>query len=312
MAPMATSTFTQPGGRARVAWENAVPADTSTMAPIAVVQAISSREAQAAIATSTAPRHASRNRIESSGRPGRLARRTASIRLTAERPGPRPTTAPAGPGTARARRRPAPRRSATGSEDGTRPFPGAEKDRSASLEHVDHGPQGPLRHAFGRVGVRRQFDGDRHRLGRRPLQLADHQRARMCRRAPVHQATAVTGRVRAGAPGQAPIGSGLLEDVARPLVGVLTGRLRPAAARRDVECRREWEQHPPRPPLQRERRGRSDVERHRVVDAAPDRHERDDRIDRAPASRPIRRIPRGRAVRRDERAPVCGRGHEPR
>ena len=85
MAPTATMTFTHPGGRARVACEKAVPADTSTMAPAAVVQAISWREAQAAIATSTAPRQASRNRMEFSGSPGWLARRTAATMLTARR-----------------------------------------------------------------------------------------------------------------------------------------------------------------------------------------------------------------------------------
>ena len=88
MAPMATMAFTHPGGRARVACENTVPADTSTMAPRAVVQPISWREAQAAIATSTAPRQASRSRMEFSGSPGWLARRTAATRLTArQRPG---------------------------------------------------------------------------------------------------------------------------------------------------------------------------------------------------------------------------------
>src|ERR1700722_1975406 len=83
MAPTATRTFTHPGGRARVAWENTMPADTSTMAPIAVVQAISSRDAQAAMATSAAPRQATRSRMELSGGPGWLARRTASTTLTA-------------------------------------------------------------------------------------------------------------------------------------------------------------------------------------------------------------------------------------
>ena len=89
MAPTATMTFTHPGGRARVACEKAVPAATSTMAPTAVVQPISWSEAQAAIATSTAPRQASRNRMEFSGSPGWLARRTAATMLTARRrPGP--------------------------------------------------------------------------------------------------------------------------------------------------------------------------------------------------------------------------------
>src|ERR1700729_4093570 len=55
MAPTATTTFTHAGGRVRVACEKTVPADTSTMAPTAVVQAISWRDAQAAIATSTEP-----------------------------------------------------------------------------------------------------------------------------------------------------------------------------------------------------------------------------------------------------------------
>ena len=70
VAPTATRTLTQPGGRARVACEKAVPPAMSTMAPDAVVQAISPSEAQAAIATTTAARHANRNRMESSGCPG--------------------------------------------------------------------------------------------------------------------------------------------------------------------------------------------------------------------------------------------------
>ena len=94
MAPTATVTFTHPGGRARVACEKTVPADTSTMAPTAVVQAISCREAQAAIATSTAPRQASRKRTEFSGTPGWLARRTDSRTFTAAR---RPCRGPSHP-----------------------------------------------------------------------------------------------------------------------------------------------------------------------------------------------------------------------
>jgi hypothetical protein len=43
------------------------------MAPIAVAQAISSREAQAAIASSAAPRQATRSRMELSGGPGWFA-----------------------------------------------------------------------------------------------------------------------------------------------------------------------------------------------------------------------------------------------
>src|SRR6185437_2955998 len=55
MAPAATKCFTHHGGRTRVACEKAIPPVTSTMAPIAVVQAISPREAQAAMAMAAAP-----------------------------------------------------------------------------------------------------------------------------------------------------------------------------------------------------------------------------------------------------------------
>ena len=95
MAPTATSTLIHAGGRARVACEKTVPADTSTMAPMAVVQAISCREAQAAIATSTAPRQASRKRTEFSALPvgwpgeplrGRSPTRAAACRWPLHRP----------------------------------------------------------------------------------------------------------------------------------------------------------------------------------------------------------------------------------
>ena len=59
-----------------------MPAEVSTMAAMAVVHATSLSVAQAVIATSTVAREATRSRMESSGGPGRLARRMASTTLT--------------------------------------------------------------------------------------------------------------------------------------------------------------------------------------------------------------------------------------
>ena len=278
MAPTATMTFTHPGGRARVACEKAVPAATSTMAPAAVVQAISWREAQAAIATSTAPRQASRNRMEFSGSPGWLARRTAATMLTA-------------PATARARRRPALRRSATAPRTGPAASLVPRRTGVPSCEEAHDRSQGPFRHPLGRLGVGGQFHRDRHRLGRRLLQLAHHHVAGMGRRAPMHHPPGIARHVRAGAAGQAHVGTGPIEDVARPLVRAPGHGLGPAAAGRHVERRGQGEPHALRPPLQRERCGRGDVEDDRVVDTAPHRQQRDDTVGPAPpAGRPDERL----------------------
>ncbi len=77
----------------------------------AVTSEISPIDAAAAIATMTAPRQATRSATECSGRPGRLALRIVSRVLISIRS--RRGCAMRASGTARARRRPAPRRSAT-------------------------------------------------------------------------------------------------------------------------------------------------------------------------------------------------------
>ena len=210
----ATRTFTHHGGRARVACEKAVPAATSTMAPSAVVQAISPSEAQAAIATTTVARQASRSRTESSGSPGWLARRTTSMTLTVgrRRPGPPPATA-------RARRRPALRRSVTGSTTGpdSSLVPSSTGAPPCSRSH-DRAERA-FRHPLGRVGVGGQLHRDRDRLGRGLLDLSHHEATGMGRRAPVDEAAGVAGDVGTGAPGQPGLDARLLDTVARPVVG---------------------------------------------------------------------------------------------
>ncbi len=80
-----------------------MPAVTSTEATTAVVRDTSSSAAQAAIATSTVPRQATRSRIECSGGPGLFARRMASSTLMASAP-PRPRASRAPPAPAGDRR----------------------------------------------------------------------------------------------------------------------------------------------------------------------------------------------------------------
>ena len=254
-----------------MAWEKAIPAVTSAMAPIAVAQAISSREAQAAMATTAAPRQASRSRTESSGIPGWLALRTTSTRLTAR-------------ATARARRRPALRRSATAattgpagsrvpSRTGAPPSnsPTTVPSASSATRSAASGSAGSSTVIVTALAAGRSSS----RTITFPAWAVDRQWTRR-RLSP--------GHVRAGAPGQAHVGPGAIEDVARSVVGVEARGLGPAAARGDVQWRRQAERHPARPPLQRERRGRRDIERHRMVDAPPDGDE-GDHVDRgAPAS----------------------------
>jgi hypothetical protein len=90
IAPAAMTTFMKPGGRDRVTKEKTIPTETRISAPSAVVCDTSPMAAQASMATPTVPRQATRSGIESSGGPGRLARRMASSALTSiggRRPG---------------------------------------------------------------------------------------------------------------------------------------------------------------------------------------------------------------------------------
>ena len=222
MAPTATSTFTHQGGRARVACEKTVPAATSTMAPTAVVQAISPRDAQAAIATSTAPRQATRSRTESSGTP---AGWPAGRRRGRSRAG-----AAAGHAPAHGAGQPAPGAPPVGHgpDDGTRGLPGPEQDRAPALRAGrTTEPSAPSATRSAASGSAGSSHRDGHGLGRRPLHLAHHEAAGVGGRAPVDQAPGVTGHVRTGAAGQPRVGTGPVEQVARPLLGPQGGRLRP-------------------------------------------------------------------------------------
>ena len=137
MAPTATMTFTHPGGRARVACEKAVPAETSTMAPTAVVQAISCERGAGG------DRHQHRAQAGEPQPDGVLGQ--PRLVGPADRRNEASWASATAPATARARRRPALRRSATAPEDGPRGLPGAEEDRDAALEEAARPNPGRLR-----------------------------------------------------------------------------------------------------------------------------------------------------------------------
>ena len=281
MAPTATMTFTHPGGRARVAYEKTVPAATSTMAPTAVVQAISWREAQAAIATSTAPRQASRNRMEFSGSPGWLARRTAATTLMA-------------PATARARRRPALRRSATAPRTGPAASLVPRRTGHPALEEAHDGARAPSATRSAASGSAGSSDRDRHRLGRRLLQLPHHQVARVGRRAPMHEAPGVAGHVRAGARGRPMSDRGRSRTSPVPSSGRRgTGWARPQRGDTwSAEGRGSRTRFVHHCNANGAAEATSRVDR--VVDTAPHRQQRDDAVGPAPpAGRPDERLGTG-------------------
>ena len=95
----------------------------------------------------------------------------------------------------------------------------------------------------------------------------------MGRRTPVHKAAGVTGDVGAGAPGQPGLDAGLLDTVARPVLGSAGGRLGLATTRSHVQRGRERQLHTPGPPLQGERRRRRDVECDGRIHATARRHQ---------------------------------------
>ena len=82
-------------------------------------------------------------------------------------------------------------------------------------------PRAPSATRSARVGVSGQLHRDRHGLGRGLLDLSHHEAAGMGCRAPVDEAPGVAGHVGAGAPGQPRLDRGLLDPVARPVVGAL-------------------------------------------------------------------------------------------
>ena len=211
--------------------------------------------------------------------------------------------APPGPLTARARRRPALRRSATAPRTGPEGSRRSEEDRHTALEEADDRCQGTLRHPLGRLGVLGQFHRDRHRLAGRLLQLPHHHMTGMGGRSPMDEAAGVAGHVRPDAPGQADVGPGAIEDVTRPFVGAQGHRLRAATAGRHVQRRGQGELQTFGPPLQPEWGRRGDLEGDRLVDTAAQRHQRDDAIDRTPpAGRPDERLRTGWVDRSDPHA----------
>ena len=224
MAPRATSTFTHHGGRARVACEKAVPAATSTMAPSAVVQAIPPSDAQAAIATADGGQAGHPQPYRVLGRP-RLVGSPDDLNDVHDRAPPLGTA----PATARARRRPALRRSETGPTTGPCILPGPEQHRGAALQQLHDRTERAFCHAFGRVGVSGQLHRDRHGLGCRLLDLSHHEATGMGGRAPVHKAAGVPGDVGTGAPRQ-------------PRLHARAARLRRPPRRRGAE-RRDGPRH---------------------------------------------------------------------
>ena len=176
-------------GRRRAPWR-----------PVAVVQAISPSEAQAAIATSTAAQAGEPQPDGVLGQP-RLVGPADDVN-DAHGPTP-PTRSGDGPGEAAARAAPV----GHGPEDGARPSLSSRGGPGAPpSSRRDHGAEGALRHPFGRLGVQGQLHGDRHGFGRRLLQLPHHHPAGVRRRAPVDEAAGVARHVRAGAPGQTLLG----------------------------------------------------------------------------------------------------------
>ena len=127
-----------------------MPAVMSTEAATAVAGETSPRPAQAAIATSTVPRQATRSRIECSGWPGLL--RPADRLEDAHCVGPRGAPVPH-----RARRQPASRDPPVGDrrQHRTRSLQGAEEDGCARRPAGHDSAEGAFGDALGLVGVRR-------------------------------------------------------------------------------------------------------------------------------------------------------------
>ena len=207
--------------------------------------------------------------------------------------------APAGPATARARRRPALRRSATAPRTGPDRSRVPSRTGAPPSSRPTTGAQGALGHALGRVGVRRQLHGDRHGLGRRPLQLAHHQLARHgpssangpgagCRRARTGGRRGAGPRRTGAARGRRPV----------PSSGCSRGGCGPAAARRDVERRRAGGACTRRV-HHCSANGAADATSSVTESWTPRRTgtQHDGIVGRAPPARRARRTPRARAVR---------------
>ena len=173
-------------------------------------------------------------------------------------------TGPAPRATARARRRPATRRSATRATtgpDGSSVSSRTVEPPSSRSTTVPRARSATRSAASGSSGRSTRDDG---RFGRRPLQLLHHQRAGVRGGAPVDEPPAVTGAVRAGAARQARVGPRPLDD--HPGLLLAWARRVPGGATRPTRGE-TWsgagrDPHPAGPPLQGERRGRGDVERH--------------------------------------------------
>ena len=177
-------------------------------------------------------------------------------------------------GTARAKRRPAPRRSATrattGPDDSTvARWTGAP--RSSNCTTVPRARSATRSASPGSEG---SVDRDRDRLGRGAFDLAHHQLAGMCRRPPVHPTSTVTGPIGTSTSGLTDVGLEPIENCAGFFL-VIPEREGPGPtpAGCDVEHRRQREHDPAGPPLQGERCRRGDVERHGLMDP-PTRREK--------------------------------------
>ena len=257
-----------------------MPSVTSPAAPRPAVRP-RPMAAAASIATRTAPRQATRSRIECSGGPGRLARRNASSVLTVRLYPRRPARATGHrPGQATARTAavgdPAPRPAPT-----PRAWPGPPR---RPVEQPHDRAEGTLGHPLGLLGVAGEHDGERDRLGRRPFQLPHHQLSGMGRRPPVDLATGVAGPVRTRPPRLAHI---RLHPVGRraAVLVVAHGQGAPAFHPAGARCgarRRQGEHDPAGPPLQGERRRRGDVEDQDAAHPPVLRSQRDPVVGRAP------------------------------
>ena len=260
MAQTATKSFTHQGGWARVAWR----------------RPCRRREHHGADGRGPGDLAAGRRRRRWPPRPHRHRPPGAGSNPRARRAGW--PVAPPGPGsrtpargaTARARRRPASRRSATGRGDRPAALTGTEHDRRAALEQA--APRSPGRRSATRSASSRSG-------GRSTVMVTASAAGRSSSRTITFPACAVERQWtrrrlsparRGGRRGESRSARG--RSRASPAPSSAGGRGScAAAARRDVQRCRQAERDPLGPPLQGERRRRGHVERDRIVDAAAER-----------------------------------------
>ena len=166
------------------------------------------------------------------------------------------------------------------------------------MEEAHDGAESLLGHALGLFRIEGEDDGDRDGARRRPLELADHQPARVGGGGPVDEPPVVAGAVGDDATELAGVDPQTVLALSFDIAGRGADGDRSSAARRDVQRDGESEVDPTAPPLQSEWRGGGDVKGQRLVFAAPTGHDAD-RVDLVTCSR----------GRTDKRFCLLGLGH---